>query len=343
MESSSSSQVAKVQRRSSGSSTGNCSENNGSACHTFIIKRYKGKGVTGGCRYSFEPRSPKNPFTGDDAPEILWAQERQGKNKMYVISSNASDLTKSRNERSPQFLGKLDVVESSKVYVGYKQTPTDKEDKEPVVAVVYDHERASTNDRKMEIAVPLISFAKENIAVVSQSGSSKANSPDALLRLFMKVRREGQENHLERDKLLVLTQFDDSAEAMSSEAILSGQLKDVATCVSSKNFALVAKQSTREWDTSSHFAGATAAPNTDAKATDLSASPSAGPSIFVCEQTHAAADALPLDFSNTSCTSFMQFGKRNSDAYFCKVSCAQITPLMAFMIILSRFDTVQKF
>lgn len=317
---------------------------------SFIIKRHKGKGVAGGARYSFEPRMAKNPFTGNDEPDTLWAQERHGKTRMYVISSNVSDLTKPRSERSPQFLGKLDVQETNKVYVGYKQkVDAANDDKEPVVAVVYDHERTSVTDSKMDVAVPLISFAKENITMVSPAVTSSKKAPDALLRLFMKIRHEGQENYLDRDKLLLLRQCDDSPEIMGSETILSTQLKDIATCVSSKNFSLVPKKPSREWDTKSHknAPGAATAVDTanvpaDDQTSELQVTP-AVPTVFACANS-ASAVALPvdLDLSGADCTSFLQFGKRNDDVYYCNLTSELITPLMAFMIILSRFDTVQK-
>jgi hypothetical protein len=308
---------------------------------SFIIKRHKGMGLLGGSRYSFEPRTTANPFTGKDEPEKLWAQERRGDHKMFVISSNESDLTKPRSERSAGFLGKLDVVESNRVYVGYKQTPTSKADKEPVVSVVYDHDRASTIDRKMDIALPLISFSKDNIAMVSQRETSQ-KPPDALLRLFMQVRREGQENFLEADKLLVLTQFDDAPEAMSADSILSGQMKDIATAVSTKNFSLVPKVSTRNWDTSAHHSPPR--PQRGDEEKPGFGSPTAGPSIFVCDQAESrGADDSRKDLSEANFSSFMQFGKRNQDVYYCKVTCSQISPLVAFMIILTRFDTLQKF
>ena len=317
-----------------------------------------------------------------DTP-IMWAQIRSGrKNQMYVISYDVNDISKKRRKRSDKFLGKLDVLSRPNAYVGYKQTATD-HSKTPICAILYDHhDRASTTDKKMEVCIPLTTMqpiiktpttmvpcggsSDDNGGVVATSSSSSASNNDnndvaadttitsdntnatpttttvedlpSFYSLFMEVRREGQENALHADKLLILVQENDSREEMSKESSIGRYFADVARCLSSKNFSLIKRKPAREWASSSTNSNngnnSNSNSNSNSNNSNNNDNNNTGMSVF---------NMSKLTLPERTEESYLKFGKLNEDTYCCKIFANQIDILTAFMILISRFDTLQKY
>ena len=281
---------------------------NSSLIRQFIIKRYK---TASSVQYSFET------CERDGGVILFWAQYKFGGRPMYIVSANIEDLGKPREERSTQFLGKLDTIEYQRLYVGYLQSAIHG-DKVPCVSVLYDHNRQCTVDRKMEVAVPLIPMdhMKSVKSITGLEESVQVTNP--FLSLFMQIRREGQENVVSKDEVMILVQDQDSKEVMNNDAVLTGQLAGIATCCSTKNFSLKLRQPSRQLE------------NNDILPTPITSRSTIVPTSRI---------STPLNRKEY----LMQFGKRNTDIYYCQINSKAITDLIAFMIILSRFDTIQKY
>ena len=126
---------------------------------------------------------------------------------------------------------------------------------------------------------------------------------------FMTVYRDGTQNLAKADKILVLFQGDDSAN-MATEESLKG-LKGTAAVVSTKNFSLVKGKAVRA--------------NMYAENVD--------------SEEHGKAPESPVGDAEDA---FMHFGKISQDKFSCRFR-SPIDIATAFMIILSRFDTTQKY
>lgn len=137
----------------------------------------------------------------------------------YVISASPYDLEKKRDERSPHFLGKLKKSHNSRVFTGWSYLS---EDRTPLCAVVYEHER-NQSDRKMEVGLPL-------------------SDPGRLMQHFNRCRHEGAQNHSSFPQVRFYHQkLDDPVIMASSESleafVLDGE--NLAATPSCKNFQLV--------------------------------------------------------------------------------------------------------
>ena len=122
---------------------------------------------------------------------------------------------------------------------------------------------------------------------------------------FMNIYREGTQNLHKTDKILVLFQGDDSHNMATDESLKL--LKGTAAVVSTKNFNLVKGKPVRG-------------------------------NRFAAEVAEASqAESAPADNEG-----FMYFGKLSDDKFSCRFR-DPIDMATAFMIILSRFDTTQKY
>lgn len=318
----------------------------------LILKRYK-TGVGGiNTRFSFECANyaidaPENATAGtasvslDDARmsqdkpivPVLYAEYKYAlNNSMYIISYDADDINLPRKQRSEQFVGKLQIVKNNLSYVGYRQSSKD-DKKVPVVAILYDHDRCGATDRKMEVAIPisnmssvLSSRAKNNASV---STGNEEGFPN-FYSLYMKIRHEGQENFMEKDKILCLTQENDAAHEMSSDGSIGKYFADVATKVSCKNFHLSFKTPSRKWVVDKIVEGTT--DTTEGSSQDMPTS--------VFNVTNPNTSNLNNSADDND---YMRFGKMSDDIYCCKILSDKIDVATAFMIALSRFDTIQQY
>lgn len=126
---------------------------------------------------------------------------------------------------------------------------------------------------------------------------------------FMAVYRDGSQNLAKADKILVLFQGDDSSNMASEESLKD--LKGTAAVVSTKNFNLIKGKALRA--------------NMYAENVD--------------SEEHGKTAAAPAGDANDA---FMYFGKISDDKFSCRFR-NPIDISTAFMIILSRFDTTQKY
>jgi hypothetical protein len=133
---------------------------------------------------------------------------------------------------------------------------------------------------------------------------------------FMLIYRDGTQNLQKTDQILVLVQGDDSHNMATDESLKL--LKGTAAVVSTKNFNLIKAKPIRG---SRYAEGTTGATEETTKATAVS----------------AVADA-----SSDTDQAFMYFGKLSEDKFCCRFR-QPIDMATAFMIILSRFDTTQKY
>lgn len=358
---------------------------------TFILKRHS---PGANARYSFEAfESSSNSSSKAKANDgatgnvKLWAQLKRGLNgaNMYIISTDVNDFGKARKDRNPAtFRGKLVAIERHLVYQGYRQ-PVENDDKIPLVSILYDHQRASKTDHKMEVAIPLVPMAPITKDSSNQNNVSptKALSAPAFHPLFMKIRREGWENlppqegadrvETHNDKVLVLMQACDDKNIMSSAVSLSaggvdpyavaaagpgaiaapsatavGQSSvasvrsegesDVAAMISTKNFALILRPPSRPW---SNVAPPPPPPAEESAAAAAAPAPASIFTKMVTTAATTAAAAAPPPTPGANC--YMSFGKLRDDVHCCKLQSDKIDITTAFMICLSRFDTLQQY
>lgn len=133
---------------------------------------------------------------------------------------------------------------------------------------------------------------------------------------FMTIYRDGTQNLASADKILVLVQGDDSHNMATEDSLKS--LKGTAAVVSTKNFNLIKAKPVRanmyhnSVDDEEH------------------GKPAASTTAAAAESPAVNEDA------------FMYFGKLSDDKFSCRF-CQPIDITTAFMIILSRFDTTQKY
>lgn len=286
-----------------------------------------------------------------DKDWTLYAKHRLGtSHSMYVVSGNVDDLRKSRTERSEWFLGKLEIHWSRKVYVGIEQDRNEGDDRlrREIAVVVYDHERSSATDRKMEVALPLCAH-DERIKLMST---------------YMEIRREGAQNHLHAEKVLVLREQGDCKGARVSSPSGLVLFAGVATAVSTKNFSLIRSTPGR-----ASAMGLTTT-TTTATATAMTTSSSSGgdggagdyddyhDDVPVTPRRHRNAEHGDerKGIGNNSCDNnvidvngdgdgdetFMRFGRLTHKSFACSFE-GPVSFLSAFMIALSRLDTLQKF
>jgi hypothetical protein len=129
---------------------------------------------------------------------------------------------------------------------------------------------------------------------------------------FMRIFREGLQNLEKKNEILILKQHDDTSYMAKSDSLK--ELGGTAAVVSTKNFALVKATPLR-------------------KSQYVSKDPEA--SVSAPEDAHADQLVMENDI-------FMQFGRLDEDRFSCHFS-NPVSLHVAFMIILSRFDTTQKY
>ena len=264
---------------------------------------------------------------------------------MYIISYDADDIDLPRRQRSKQFVGKLQIIKNNTSYIGYRQSASD-DRKNPTVAILYDHERYGTTDRKMEVAIPisimeheLCTRAKHNVHVNVDTNNTNHNGESFpnFYNLYMKIRHEGQENYMNNDKILCLTQENDCSIAMSADSSVGTYFADVATKVSCKNFLLGYKKPSRKWVVDKIVDGTKTNTNTN-DTTNININTNITSIFNMSNITQTESTS-----STTIDSDYIRFGKMSSDVYCCKILSDKIDVVTAFMIILSRFDTLQQF
>lgn len=145
---------------------------------------------------------------------VLWGQ--RSRNNSYIISGNKNDISLSRDRRSKLYIGKLKTVSQKRIYIGFNEYKG--LSKKEIVSIIYDHERSDTTDRKMEVAIPIIS---ESIPLHS---------------VYMNARHEGAQNHIDTEKIVIMMQRID---VDTSNPLSLHEFHGQAILTSTKNFQLV--------------------------------------------------------------------------------------------------------
>lgn len=132
---------------------------------------------------------------------------------------------------------------------------------------------------------------------------------------FMLIYRDGTQNLSKADKILVLVQGDDSRNMAELESLKS--LNGTAAMVSTKNFSLIKSKAIRA--------------NMYVESKPVSG------------EAESPTDKAPDDgAAEVETQPFMNFGKLSENTFSCRFR-EPIDVATAFMIILSRFDTTQKY
>ena len=129
---------------------------------------------------------------------------------------------------------------------------------------------------------------------------------------FMRIFREGLQNLEKKNEILILKQHDDTSYMAKTDSLK--ELGGTAAVVSTKNFALVMATPLRK----SQYVPK------------------------VPETNEPMPEVAHADQSPTESNVFMQFGRLDEDRFSCHFD-SPISVHTAFMIILSRFDTTQKY
>jgi hypothetical protein len=173
-----------------------------------------------------------------------------------------------------------------------------------LVAVVYEHER-NGGERKMEVGLP----SHTNINLREQ---------------FMKIRHEGAQNLPQYSSVTFYHQkYDDKNRMQSSDGFL--HFHSSVRIPSTKNFELIRSSPFRKQSLVSNMNMSNA--NIEEKSDEVKVN------SIVVDGT---------DPTNGENWSIMQFGKIDANTYSCSYR-APLSPLVAFMIALSRFETAQLY
>lgn len=322
------------------------------------------------CRVFRQKSTLKNvlfAFKFSESPDdILWAKFNPAKGT-YLISGNVDDFTKPKLKRSNAFVGKLKCISASRVYIGYFQNNIPGHAKEQLVSIVYDHERNSLTDRKMDVGICLSSPDPAHITYSAAAVSSSQTQREPH-ELFMQILKEGAQNHVLTDRVYCLVQESDAEVYMSSD-------KSVVDIAQSWNDRLCA---VKEGTNSSTDVSATVDqplsiggftfPTTSSTILKPIILPSVGPIAGINEVTGESftistknftlakskpsrAEALGISTAFSEEEVSLQFAKNSTnslsspdeeDTFSC-YAYAPLSFLTSFMVVLSRFDTTQTF